>query len=96
MRTPLNVSTIFVLIGCRASLYYLTRLHFTLVAAVALGGLMDLVAKAGAIPSLMPYYRSTKFFASIVTAGIIPMLLVWTAKKVIFKTLIKFAFSGKT
>jgi hypothetical protein len=67
------------------SIYYLTRLPFTLVAAVALGVLMDLVARAGAIPSLMPYYRTTNFFASIVTAGIIPMLLVWAAQKVILR-----------
>jgi len=67
------------------SLYFLTRLPFTLVAAVALGVLMDLVARAGAIPSLMPYYRTTNFFASIVTAGIIPMLLVWVAQKVILR-----------
>lgn len=68
------------------SLYYLTRLPFTLGAAVVLGVLMDLVARAGLIPSLMPYYRTTNFFASMVAAGIIPMLLVWGAQKIILRT----------
>lgn len=65
------------------SLYYLTGLKFTLISALVIGVLMDLVARLGAIPSLMPYYRTSNFFSSIVSAGIIPILLVWGVQKIV-------------
>jgi hypothetical protein len=68
------------------SLYYLTGFKFTLASAFVIGIVMDLVARLGVIPSLMPYYRTSNFFLSIISAGIIPILLVWLAQKIVLDT----------
>jgi hypothetical protein len=64
------------------SLYYLTHLEFTLWSVLILGVIIDLVARFGLIPSLKPFYSSTGILVSIITAGIIPVFLVWLAQEV--------------
>jgi hypothetical protein len=64
------------------SLYYATRLEFTLWTVVILGVVIDLVARFGLIPSLRPFYASTGVLTSIIVAGIIPIFLVWLAQEV--------------
>ena len=64
------------------SMYYLTGLEFTPWTVLILGVMIDLVARGGLIPSLKPFYSSTGILASIITAGIIPVLLVWLAQEV--------------
>jgi predicted signal transduction protein with EAL and GGDEF domain len=70
-------------LACVFSLYYLTGLEFTWLAVIGLGVLMDVVARLGLIPTLKPFYQSTGIWVSIITAGIIPILLVWLAQAII-------------
>lgn len=70
-------------LACVFTLYYLTGLEFTWLAVLGLGVLMDIVARLGLIPSLRPFYQSTGILTSIITAGIIPILLVWIAQAII-------------
>ena len=65
---------------CVFSLYYLTRLDFTLWSVLVLGILIDVVARLGLIPSLKSFYNSTGIVASILSAGILPVFLVWVAQ----------------
>jgi len=72
-------------LACVFSLYYLTRLDFTLWAVVGLGIAIDVVARLGLIPSLKHFYQSTGVIASILSAGILPVLLVWVAQAVFLR-----------
>jgi hypothetical protein len=67
---------------CVFTLYYLTRLRFTLWAVLGLGILIDVVARLGLIPSLKSFYQSTGVLASILVAGILPVFLVWVAQAI--------------
>lgn len=74
-------------LACVFALYYLTGLEFTLWSVVVLGILIDLAARFGLIPSLKSFYHSTGIIASILSAGILPIFLVWIAQAIFLKSL---------